>query len=183
MAKRDLAVFALLATTGLRASELCALRDDDFRADGGETRLTVLGKGDKQRVVPVPPETVTVMHAYRAERDARLGPRPLGAATFLLTNGSTLTRHALDKIVDTWVRRAGVPKQDGEAAHAFRHSFAKGLIRNGVPVPVVQALLGHEDLRTTGIYTKATAADVLDGVLASPARGILRGLRVERLED
>ncbi len=172
---RDRAAFALLATTGVRAGELCGLTDLSLcREDDGAGMLTVIGKGNKQRNIPVPPEAVQVVDQYLAERDDRFGDPAPGAPLMRLSTGAPLTRGALDHIVKGWIRRAGVTKQAGESAHGLRHTFAKGLIRSGVPVPAVQALLGHEDLKTTGIYVKATAADVRDAVLISPSRRVLR---------
>ncbi|GAB2673022.1 tyrosine-type recombinase/integrase [Thalassiella azotivora] len=172
---RDRAVFAVLVTTGLRASELCSLTDRSLRLEGGgDAVLTVIGKGNKQRNLPVPPEAVDALQEYLADREHRLGRQELTTPLFRLTNGRPMTPGALNHLVDSWVRRSGVTKQDGEAAHGFRHTFAKGLVRSGVPAPSVQALLGHEDLKTTGIYVKATASDVRDAVLLGPARSVLR---------
>ncbi|NKY38835.1 tyrosine-type recombinase/integrase [Cellulomonas septica] len=172
---RDRAAFALLSTTGVRASELCGLTDRSLRVEeDGEAVLIVIGKGNRQRNVPVPPEALRVVQEYVAERDDRFGQREHGAPLLRLSSGRPLQRGALNHLVDGWIRRSGVSKQEGEAAHGFRHTFAKGLIRSGVPAPAVQALLGHEDLKTTGIYVKATAADVRDAVLVSPSRRVLR---------
>lgn len=175
---RDRAIVAVLATTGVRAAELCAITDRQLRPEAeGEAVLTVIGKGNKQRNLPVPPETVEALRAYQADRDARLGRCTPDEPTFRLANGDPLTRGALNYLVDRWILRAGVEKQPGEAAHGFRHTFAKGLVRAGVPMPAISALLGHESLNTTSIYTRATAADVRDASLLSPARAILRRTR------
>ncbi|SDJ85072.1 integrase/recombinase XerD [Nocardioides sp. YR527] len=172
---RDRAIFAVLVTTGVRAAELCGLTVGAIRREpDGETLVRVIGKGDKQRNLPLPPEAVDAVDVYLAELEARFGARDTADHLFVLTSGKQLRPGALNHLVETWIRLAGVPKQPGEAAHAFRHSAAKGLIRSGVPVPAVQGLLGHEDLKTTGIYVKATAADTRDAVLLSPAREVLR---------
>lgn len=172
---RDRAVFAVLVTTGVRAAELCDLKVGSvLEESGGEALVQVIGKGDKQRNLPLPPEAVVALDVYLSERQARFGSPGLADPLFLLTSGKPLRPGALNHLVETWIRLAGVPKQPGEAAHAFRHSAAKGLIRSGVPVPAVSGLLGHEDLKTTGIYVKATAADTRDAVLLSPARHVLR---------
>ncbi|WP_291885837.1 tyrosine-type recombinase/integrase [Cellulomonas sp.] len=168
------ACFAILATTGLRAAELCALTNLSMRDAGQEALLDVIGKGDQQRAVPIPPEAVSVVRHYVTERDARLGTQPPSAPLLLTTQGTPLTRGSLRHLVDGWITRAGISRFDGEAVHALRHSYAKGLIRSGVPAPAVQNLLGHRDLKTTGIYVKATAADVRDAALLSPARRVLR---------
>lgn len=171
---RDWAAFALLATTGLRAAELCSLTDRSLhREPGGEVVLQVIGKGNKQRNIPVPPEAMVAVDAYRAERDARFGKQDPAAPLLRLTNGSALSRSSLNNLVDRWIRLSGADKQAGEAAHGFRHTFAKGLIRQGVPAPTVQALLGHSSLVTTSIYLKSTANDTRDASLLSPARRIL----------
>lgn len=172
---RDRAIFAVLATTGVRAAELCRLTGNDvLHETDGETVVRVFGKGNKQRNLPLPPEALTALEAYVDDRDSRFGQREPGEPLFVLTNGRPLRPSALNHLVETWIRIAAVPKQDGEAAHGLRHTFAKGLIRSGVPVPAVQQMLGHTDLKTTGIYVKATAADTRDAVLLSPARDVLR---------
>lgn len=174
---RDRAIVAVLATTGVRAAELCAITDRQLREEHGEALLTVIGKGNKQRNVPVPPEAVEDVRAYQAERAARVGRCRPDEPMFRLSSGAPLTTSALNWLVDRWIVRAGVEKQAGEAAHGFRHTFAKGLVRAGVPMPTVSELLGHESLNTTTIYTRATAADVRDASLLSPAREILRRTR------
>ncbi|GEL97215.1 tyrosine recombinase XerC [Cellulomonas terrae] len=169
------ATFALLSTTGVRAAELCAVSEQSLRRDsGGEVVMSVIGKGNRQRIVPVPPEAITFVEEYLRERTARFGTFPAASPLLRRADGVPLTRGALRHLVDGWIARSGVPKQEGESAHGFRHTYAKGLIRSGVPAPAVQALLGHEDLKTTGIYVKATAADVRDAALLSPARQVLR---------
>lgn len=172
---RDRAMFAVLATTGVRAAELCSTTDRSLvRESGGEAVLVVIGKGNQQRNVPVPPETIEAVDAYLEERGQRFGKRQPSEPMFMLANGKPMNRTALNYLVGTWIQRAQVPKQPGEAVHGFRHTFAKGLIRAGVPVPSVQELLGHADLKTTGIYLRATAADVREASLLSPARAVLR---------
>ena len=174
---RDRAIVAVLATTGVRAAELCAITDRQLREEHGEALLTVIGKGDKQRNVPVPPEAVEALRTYQEERRTRFGRQSIDEPTFRLTSGRPLTRNALTYLVDRWILRAAVEKQAGEAAHGFRHTFAKGLVRAGVPMPTISELLGHESLNTTTIYTRATAADVREASLLSPARDILRRTR------
>lgn len=172
---RDWALFAVLATTGLRADEVCSLRDDSIqRESGGETLLTVIGKGNRQRNIPIPPETVAALDDYLTELDQHLGSTFRHQGLFWLTSGRPLTASALNYLVGNWVGASGVPKFPGEAAHAFRHSFAKSLVRSGVPTPTVQALLGHGSLRTTGIYVSATAVDLRDATMGMAARSVLQ---------
>ena len=74
-------------------------------------------------------------------------------------------------------RRVGVPKPPGEAAHAFRHTYAKGLVSKGVPLSAVQALLGHASLQTTQVYLRMTEAELVDPAQAAEIRDALRSIR------
>ena len=122
------ATFALLSTTGVRAAELCAVTEQSLRRDsGGEVVMSVIGKGNRQRIVPVPPEAITFVEAYLQERTARFGTLPAASPLLRRADGVPLTRGALRHLVDGWIARSGVPKQEGESAHGFRHTYAKGL--------------------------------------------------------
>jgi len=82
---------------------------------------------------------------------------------------------SLDRLVSNWFTRAGVRKPPGEAAHAFRHTYPVGLVNNGAGLPAVQELLGHENLSTTSIYLRASAAHLHETVSALPVRKLLLG--------
>jgi site-specific recombinase XerD len=140
--RRDLAVLELLYAAGLRVSELCGLdrRDIDLR---GRT-VTVLGKGGKQRRVPVHDAAVAALRAWFEDgRDLMEGPPE---AAFVNLRGSRLGPRDVRRILD---RRAESPTHP----HALRHTYATHLLDGGADLRVVQELLGHASLATTQVYT------------------------------
>lgn len=174
--KRDRAIVAILAGGGLRASECVALKVRDLVRED-PAFLIVTGKGNKERRPPVPDEVVEAVDDYLEERAERLGPYQPTDTLLVRYNGRPFTREALNYHVYRWLLRAGVHKPEGEAAHAFRHTYAKGLVANGVPLPSVQALLGHASLNTTQIYLRMTGAELADAVQAAEVRAYLRQTR------
>lgn len=173
---RDRALVAVLAGAGLRASECVGLRISDLVRDD-PTILKVTGKGNKQRRIPVPVEVVQAMDEYLADRVSRLEEPSPADTLFVRHNGKPFSREALNYHVYRWLLRAGVHKPEGEAAHAFRHTYAKGLVTNGVPLSSVQALLGHASLNTTQVYLRMTGAELADAVQAAEVREFLRKSR------
>jgi site-specific recombinase XerD len=173
---RDRALVAVLAGAGLRASECVSLKVRDLLRDDPPL-LTVTGKGNKQRRPPIPQEVVTAIDDYLAERVVRLGPFTPADHLLVRHNGKPFSREALNYHVYRWLLRAGVHKPEGEAAHAFRHTYAKGLVANGVPLSSVQALLGHSSLNTTQIYLRMTGVELADAVNAAEVRQYLRATR------
>ena len=168
--ERDRALVAVLAGAGLRASELCGANLTDLTSEPDPT-LRVRGKGNKDRVVPLPQEVVAVIAAYLPSR--AVAAEPDEAALFLNSRGQRLGRRALDHLVTSWFTRGGVQQPPGEAAHAFRHTYAVGLVANGAALPAVQELLGHTNLATTSVYLRATAAHLQETVGALPVRALL----------
>jgi site-specific recombinase XerD len=175
--KRDRAIVAILAGAGLRASECVALKVRDLVRED-PAFLIVTGKGNKQRRPPIPDEVVEAVDDYLEERIVRLGSYQATDTLLVRYNGLPFTREALNYHVYRWLLRAGVHKPEGEAAHAFRHTYAKGLVTNGVPLPSVQALLGHVSLNTTQIYLRMTGAELAEAVQAAEVRAYLRQTRV-----
>lgn len=174
---RDRALVAVLAGAGLRASECVSLAVRDLiREDPALLRVT--GKGNKQRRVPLPPEVVDALDAYLEDRAARLGEPSPADPLLVRHRGQRFTREALNYHVYRWLLRAGVHKPKGEAAHAFRHTYAKGLVANGVPLSSVQALLGHASLNTTQIYLRMTGSELAGAVQAAEVREYLRITKV-----
>jgi integrase/recombinase XerD len=148
-AQRDRAMLEVLYATGLRASELVGLRLSDLHLDAGYVRC--LGKGSKERVVPLGGEASAALRAYLADgRGAILSGRR-SDAVFVGPRGSFLTRQGFWKLLKTHARRAGI--KAGLSPHVVRHSFATHLLENGADLRSVQALLGHADISTTQIYT------------------------------
>jgi len=147
---RDRALIELLYATGMRVSELIALRPSDINLEA--SYLTCTGKGDKQRIVPVGDEAATWVRRY--VRDARLVllKKRTSARLFVNARGGTgLTRMGFWKILKGYARQAGLART--LSPHTLRHSFATHLLERGADLRAIQMMLGHADLSTTQIYT------------------------------
>ena len=148
---RDRALIELLYATGMRVSELIGLRPADVNLEA--SYLTCIGKGDKQRIVPVGDEATAWVRRYlRDGRGALLGKRK---SPRLFVNarggGSGLTRVGFWKILKGYARQAGL--KTSISPHMLRHSFATHLLERGADLRAIQMMLGHADLSTTQIYT------------------------------
>jgi integrase/recombinase XerD len=145
---RDVAILELLYASGLRATELCDLKARDVNLQVGCVR--VLGKGMKERIVPLGRAAAEAVGRYVAECRPKLerGPRE---QLFLSRTGKPLDRVALWMLVEKYGRSSGLLRQ--VSPHTLRHCFATHLIGGGADLRVVQELLGHSDISTTQIYT------------------------------
>ena len=149
---RDRALLELLYGTGARISEAVGLDVDELDLLDGVVRL--LGKGGKQRLVPVGRYAREALEAYLVRgRPALAGPRS-GAAVFLNARGGRLSRQSAWTVLRAAAGRAGLTVE--LSPHTLRHSFATHLLDGGADVRVVQELLGHASLTTTQIYTLVT---------------------------
>ena len=157
---RDRALLELLYATGARVSEAVALNVDDLTGEGGTADVVrLLGKGGKQRLVPVGSFAREALDAYLVRVRPVLSAR--GRATpalFLGMRGARLSRQNAWLILRAVADRAGLDLE--LSPHSLRHSFATHLLQGGADVRVVQELLGHASVATTQIYTRVTA-DVL----------------------
>jgi integrase/recombinase XerD len=151
-ALRDAAILETLYGAGLRVSELVALDVDDLDLEEGSVR--VIGKGSKERIVPLGRYAREALEAYLTRARPSLASRLSRSALFLNLRGGRLTRQGCDGILRSHVRRAGVAKP--VSPHVLRHSFATHLLEGGADVRVVQELLGHASVATTQIYTLVT---------------------------
>ena len=141
---RDRALLELLYSSGLRVSELCALRWHDL--DLADGQVTVLGKGSKQRMVPVGSHARAALEAWRAEQ----APKP-DAPVFPGRGGNAITPRAVPLRLRQIARRQGLFKR--VHPHLLRHTFASHVLESSGDLRGVQELLGHADLGTTQIYT------------------------------
>jgi integrase/recombinase XerD len=164
--QRDLAMIELLYGCGLRASELVSLRLADVDLEGGLVRC--LGKGGKERVVPVGSHAVAALARYvnDGRRRLLLGRRP--EELFVNARGRPLTRQGLHYLLRGYAQAAGIRRP--VSAHVFRHSFATHLVRAGADLRSVQEMLGHADVSTTQVYTHVTAEHLREVFLSSHPR-------------
>ncbi len=153
---RDRAMIELLYATGMRVSELVNVRPADLHLE--EEYLTCMGKGSKQRLIPVGEAAVEWVHQYqRSGRPAlvRRGSR-LPTRLFLNARGGALSRVGFWKILKKYAKQADIPRT--LSPHVLRHSFATHLLEHGADLRAIQTMLGHADLSTTQIYTHVLEA-------------------------
>ena len=146
---RDLAILETLYGAGLRVSELCGL--DLTSVDAARRRARVVGKGNKERLVPFGRAARDALLAYLEEGRPRIASPDSGKALFLNARGGRLTARSVERIYDATVAKAATRLK--LSPHALRHSFATHLLDAGMDLRSVQQLLGHESLNTTQIYT------------------------------
>ena len=146
---RDRAILELLYATGIRVSELTGLTLDGINLDVGYVR--VLGKGQKERVVPVGQMALLTVAAYLEDLRPKLATDKSRDAMFLSRTGRPLERTNVWRIIGKYARIAGLGNK--VSPHTLRHSFATHLLEGGADLRVVQELLGHADVATTQIYT------------------------------
>src|SRR3954468_5140831 len=152
VAARDRAILELLYGAGLRISELVGLDVDDVDLEDAAVR--VLGKGSKERLLPIGRMARDAIAAYLTRGRPALATGRSRAALFLNTRGGRLTRQSCSRLLDGHRARAGLTRV--VTPHDLRHSFATHLLEGGADVRVVQELLGHASVATTQVYTLVT---------------------------
>jgi len=154
--RRDRAMLELLYATGCRASELTGLRLPDVHLDDGFCRA--LGKGEKERLVPLGGRAIAATRVYLEHERPRLAARAGTTVDWLLLSyrGRRLRRERLWELVKRYVRRAGI--EESVSPHTLRHSFATHMLTGGADLRQVQEMLGHANIATTQIYTHVDAA-------------------------
>ncbi len=152
---RDRAMLELLYATGLRVSELVSLEHSQISLQQGIVR--VMGKGNKERLVPMGDEAVAWIEQYKNEARADLMKgHGLCAQLFVTRRGSGMTRQAFWYLIKRYALQVGISQKI--SPHTLRHAFATHLLNHGADLRVVQLLLGHSDLSTTQIYTHVAKA-------------------------
>lgn len=168
---RDGAMLQLLYATGLRVSELVGLRVSDF--DELEGTVRVIGKGNKQRILPVGREAVASVEHYRTNERPQLLRGRVSPFLFVTARGTCMTRQGFWKLLRGRGKTAGIYRK--LSPHVLRHTFATHLLEGGADLRSVQAMLGHADIGATQIYTHVMRSRLREIVLEHHPRG--RGVR------
>ena len=146
---RDITVLELLFATGMRVSELCSLKVENFNLE--EKTLKIMGKGAKERVINLANEGVlSVIKKYM-----RINPQLLQSYLFTNRSGNRLSEQSVRFMIKKYVKLAGLPMH--VTPHMFRHSFATLLLEEDVDIRYIQKMLGHSSIMTTQIYTHVTS--------------------------
>jgi tyrosine recombinase XerC len=148
-AVRNRAILEILYGSGLRISELCGLRWENCLTDDGLLRIT--GKGNKERLVPMTPESLRRLQEYLDERRHRFPDLPETHPLFVSRRGTPLTTRSVARVIRHRIRQLTLLKR--VTPHTLRHSFATHLLNGGADLRAVQELLGHASLSTTQVYT------------------------------
>lgn len=151
---RDKAMFEILYACGLRVTELVELKLEQLNLNAGW--ITVLGKGNKERLVPMGDTAKNALNAYLARRHELVGAYKDCQAVFLSEQGGFMTRHNFWHLVKKYAKLTNIQKDI--SPHTLRHAFATHLVNHGADLRSVQLLLGHRDLSTTQIYTYVATA-------------------------
>jgi site-specific recombinase XerD len=163
---RDRAMLELAYSCGLRCEEIVNL---DLGALDFETeQLRVLGKGSKERLVPVGEPARHVLLRYEERGRRALGADPRERALFLSKSGRRLSNSDVTRRLGLWVREAALAA--GVSPHSLRHSFATHLLEGGADLRTIQELLGHASISTTQVYTRVDAARLRDAYAATHPR-------------
>jgi len=169
---RNKAILEVMYGCGLRVSEAVSIRVTDIFA--GEQFIRVIGKGDKQRLVPIGECALSAIRYYMPDRQRILGSCKTAMkdtdVLFLNRRGKPMTRVMVFNIVREAAARAGITKDI--SPHTLRHSFATHLIENGADLRAVQQMLGHESIMTTEIYTHVDASKWQKTILSHHPREI-----------
>ena len=160
--QRNRAIIEMLYGSGLRVSELVNLRLSNMYMEEGFMRI--LGKGSKQRLVPISDEAKAQFMLWMACRHESITPQAgQEDYAFLNRHGHQLTRVMIFTIIKRLCAAAGIQKNI--SPHTLRHSFATHLLQNGADLRIIQQLLGHEDITTTEIYTHLEVSDLREAIL------------------
>ncbi|MGI9074431.1 MAG: site-specific tyrosine recombinase XerD [Bryobacteraceae bacterium] len=174
---RDRGMVDLLYACGLRVSELIQLRVSDLDESQGVVR--VIGKGNKQRLVPVGREALKSVERYRIQQRPQLLKGRVSPYLFVTARGSRMTRQGFWKLLRAHGKTAGIFR--GLSPHVLRHSFATHLLEGGADLRSVQAMLGHADIGTTQIYTHVMRSRLRQTVDQHHPRAARKGADTRRV--
>ena len=167
--QRNKAIIEVLFSCGLRVSELCLLRVSDLYLD--EQFIRVVGKGNKQRLVPISQKAIHELELYFSDR-CHIDIKP-GYEDYVFVSKlrkKNLSRIMVFHLIKELVAMAGIEKT--VSPHTFRHSFATALLDGGANLRAIQAMLGHESIATTEIYTHITTARLREEIISHHPRNI-----------
>ncbi len=154
----DQAMLELAYACGLRISELGSLRIEQLQLESGF--ISVIGKGNKERVIPLGRKAIEALQRYLANGRPKLVTRRTPSQVFITRRGSAFSRAALWRRIKDRVRRAGLERN--VTPHMLRHSFATHLLEHGADLRIIQELLGHATINTTEIYTHVAGSRLRD---------------------
>lgn len=155
--RRDAVLLSLLYDTGARVQEVCDLRVRDVRLQS-PALLRLLGKGNKERTIPLMESTTEILASYMEEWRMRNAPHRLDDPLFYGRRGKALTRSGVRYVLSKYVNLAREACPDlprTVSPHTFRHSKAMHMLQSGIPLVIIRDFLGHVDIKTTEIYARA----------------------------
>jgi integrase/recombinase XerD len=182
---RDVALVATFLVTGVRLSEAVDLTMSSIEGPLGARRMSVVGKGNRARTIPIENELEALLGLYLDDRRERFPKHRLGDGRTPLfvraDNGLRPSRQQVEGWIDKLYRRAGIRNRvpAGALVHALRHTFATSALDHGIDVVELQELLGHSSLETTRRYLDATAAGLRQAIAHHPAQAALRRFAAE----
>ena len=153
---RDKAMLYTLYATGMRISELISLNMHNVDLTRGSVQ--VIGKGGKERLIPLTSDAINMIKKYLTEAREKLSKGKDHNNIFVSTHGNQISRHSFWHRIKAYLKKVDVNKEGHP--HTFRHAFATHMLNNGADLRSVQLLLGHSDLATTQIYTHVAQAEV-----------------------
>ena len=160
--RRNKAMLEVLYSCGLRVSEMIGLRISNLHRE--DEFIRVIGKGDKERLVPISRKALREIDLYMPDRNSQVIQPGSEDILFLNRRGRKLTREMMFMVVKELARAAGIKKT--VSPHTFRHSFATHLVEGGADLRAVQEMLGHESIITTEIYTHLDREYLRDAILS-----------------
>jgi integrase/recombinase XerD len=167
--ERNLAMLETMYSCGLRVSELINLKLSDLHIDEGF--ISVIGKGDKQRLIPIGKSALRLIHNYTTHHRQHIDIKKKNEdMIFLSKRGGPITRQMVFYVIKDLAEKSGIKKP--LSPHTFRHSFATHLVEGGADLRAVQEMLGHESITTTEIYTHLDQYFLRENILSYHPRNI-----------